>query len=317
MKKQNAVSEHRISQLIDVQSRQQHVIQELKNKVDALERDRIWPNLIISGIRETEEENSMTVVKNFFKEILGLVHDIHMKKAFRIGKGKNRAIKVILSNPGDKGLIYANVKKLQGKKGVNEKPYRIEDQLLPAEREERKRVREFKWRNKQSTAEQVAMSVQRGKLVVEGRTYQPPIWEPTAKEVMNLSAKEIEELDQLNIVKGKEVIQDSSTFQGYVCDVTTFQEVNHVYQYVKLRNMEARHIICACKIPGTKVMETIGYCDSDEYGAGAKLMTYIDSAKMKNRAIYRAKARWSAYRTSMIRMHDQCSQICSQQQTLQ
>ena len=101
----------------------------------------------------------MNVVKNFFKNQMEMVHDIHLHKAIRVGKGKDRPILISLANPSDKGTIFANVKNLQGKKGVKNRPYRIENHLTANEKEKRKKIRDFKWRNKQSTAEQVAMSV--------------------------------------------------------------------------------------------------------------------------------------------------------------
>ena len=74
------------------------------------------------------------MAKSFFEEQLELMHVVKIKNTHRISTSKNRPLKVSLVNPSEKGVIYANVKKLQGKEGVNRKPYRIENELPDKDR---------------------------------------------------------------------------------------------------------------------------------------------------------------------------------------
>ena len=117
LKKENKMCKKKLNQLADELQHNKHVVNELYTKMQFLEKDKLRPNLIISGIQENKDENCIAVVKNFFKNELSLVHDVQIRRAHRLGKGKFRPIKVILQNADDKGLIYSNVKKLQGKKG--------------------------------------------------------------------------------------------------------------------------------------------------------------------------------------------------------
>ena len=194
-----------------------------------------------------------------------------------------------LNNNSDKKYIFSNVTKLQGKKGVNDKAYRIDNQLPPKMREAKKKNRNFIWRNKKSVAEKLSMSVQKGKLIMEGNTYRPWIREPDVDKLVQLRKDEILELEEMKVIKGIPQIEGSSTFIGYVGDVNSFEDINRAYEYVRYMNMGARHIICACIVPGSNVIESVDYCDSDEHGAGHRLLEYMESAELTNRVIFVAR----------------------------
>ena len=86
--------------------------------------------------------------------------------------------------------------------------------------------------------------------------------------------------------KGLTQTSGTSTFTGYVGDVANFEDVNKAYEYVRYMNMSARHIICACIVPGNTVVDSVDYCDCDEHGTGQKLLEYMESAELENRAIF-------------------------------
>ena len=218
---------------------------------------------------------------------MNLAHDIKIRKAYRLGGGKQRPVLIALSNASDKATIYSNVRNLQDKKGTDDKYYRIEDQLLPHECEHRRKGREFKWRNsKRSTAEQVEISVLKGRMQVKGKDYVSPIVIPEAKKLIAFKQDEILELESVNVKKGIPVEKGSSTFTGYICDVQSFEEVNKAYEWVMYHNFDTRHIICACMVPGSNVVNSVAYEDHGEYGAGQRLLSYMLDAKLENRAIF-------------------------------
>ena len=109
------------------------------------------------------------------------------------------------------------------------------------------------------------------------------------QKLLRLKPDEIEALNQQSIIKGEEFECETSKFTGYVCDVHNFEEVNKAYENGRFHNIDARHIICACRIPGTKVTESIDYHDNDEQGAAQKLMSFIDEANLRSRAIFVAR----------------------------
>ena len=180
-------------------------------------------------------------------------------------------------------------KNCRAKKGVNDKPYRIEDELTPKEREIKRRNRNLKWRNKVTAAEQVEMSVQRGKLYVEGQAYEPRIRKPDTHKLLKLKEDEIEELCKQVVIQGLPIECETSIFKGFVSDVQSFEEVNKAYEWVKFHNLSARHVVAACRVPGNTVINSACYYDDDEHGAGVKLLEYMESANLENRALFIAR----------------------------
>ena len=50
--------------------------------------------------------------------------------------------------------------------------------------------------------------------------------------------------------------------------------------------MDARHIICACRIPGSDSTLGFEYEDYDEHGAGQVLLNYMEESDLDNRALF-------------------------------
>ena len=255
-------------------------------KIEGMESEKLRPNLIVQGIDEDKSENCVAKIKKFFKDELELVHDIHIKFAHRLGKGKNRPIKVVLVNSADKGLIYSNANKLQGKKSKSGKSYKIDDQLPARQQELKNKSRHFIWRNKKSTAEKIELSVKRGQLQVEGTPYNSKIKIPDDQKLSKLKPDEIKELNKIKVRKGVPEIYGGSTFTGYISDNSSFDDVNKAYEWVRFHNLDARHIVCACKIPGSTVIDSFAYEDHEEHGAGQRILKYMDEVGLDNRAVF-------------------------------
>ena len=276
----------KIDQLSGVVAYQDQVIQELNSKVEHMEVDKLRPNLVIQGIIETEREDCIQQAQLFFTNQLEITDQILIRKAYRIGKGKKRPLNVTLANPGDKATIYSYVSKLQGKSNARRGKYRIDDQLPPRLPEQKKRNRDMMWRNRNCVANKLAMSVKRGKLLVNNTPVQHNIKTPEASQLLKLKKIEVAALKDQKIVKGEPVSWGTSTFTGYVCDVQYFDEVNKAYEWVKFHNMDARHIICACKVPGNNIVNSQSYEDDHEHGARRVLLDYLNSIKLENRAVF-------------------------------
>ena len=265
---------------------QAQVIRELTDKVGHLEKDWLRPDLIIHGIVEEKGEKCQSVVSHFFKNTMEIDAEIKIKTAHRIGKSKNRPMKVILKNSTDKAKIFANAGNLQEKKNIYKKSFKVEDQLPAKFAEKNKKNRNIVWRNKRSVATKIALSVKKGQLIAAGKSYVSPIIVPKATDFIKLKEDEILAILDQDIKRGVSVTEQSSTFTGYICDANNFEDVNRAYEYVRYVNMKSRHIICACKIPGENVLETEEFEDDNEHGAGQILLDYIYKAKLRNCAIF-------------------------------
>ena len=134
-----------VQRMAEVIERQSQVIDELAVKIERAEKSKMRPNIIIKGIIENEGENCETLVQSFVKNKLEITEGISTKKAYRIGKGKDRPILVVLENPGDKGKIYSHVKLLQDKKNIKQKPFQVDDELPARQREQRTKFKDLMW----------------------------------------------------------------------------------------------------------------------------------------------------------------------------
>ena len=65
-----------------------------------------------------------------------------------------------------------------------------------------------------------------------------------------------------------------------MCVVQKKDEVNKAFEFVRLHTMDARHIISACKLPGTNVVNSEECYDSEEHRAGSKLLKYMNAAEL-------------------------------------
>ena len=99
------------------------------------QRDARKLNLIISGVKETENEDTTSVIKEIFNVKLSLDESIYPSMVKRIGKkGRNRLILVSTFCLDDKLAVLKKRTKLKGSRIY------INDDLTPQQRERRKKL---------------------------------------------------------------------------------------------------------------------------------------------------------------------------------
>ena len=186
---------------------QRHLIQELTDKVDRLEMQRLSTNMFFKGIEEEENEVCTITLKNFLKNKLKIETNVQLQDAFRIGKAKPHTILAKLANVKDKGKIFAHVHNLQEVKNKDGKRYKIDAQLPPRHSAAKQKQRHIMWRNKTkvSTAHRLELSVKKGKLMIGNEEYAQKIVVPNDKVLIKLKKEEVEELNRLEICKGKPI----------------------------------------------------------------------------------------------------------------
>ena len=93
----------KMTMMAGVIERQSQVINELNYKLEAIELRKLRPNLMITGLTETKNEECVTVVKNFIKDRMEIEDEIGIKRAYRVGKSQSRPLLAVLSNPQRQG----------------------------------------------------------------------------------------------------------------------------------------------------------------------------------------------------------------------
>ena len=113
-----------------VTSQQEKQIEGLRQCIEKMEVNSLKNNIIITGIEQTEEEDCVDKVNDFIAVKLEAPDDVSIVNAFRIGEGKNRALKVMLKSLKDKTYIFQHRKNLKGKKNSLEQSYFVQNDLL-------------------------------------------------------------------------------------------------------------------------------------------------------------------------------------------
>ena len=157
------------------------------NKIEEFERQKceetlksMNSNIIIKGLKESENEVCLEVVNTFLKEVVKIDTQINIITAYRIGKGNNRSMLVKLKNPSEKGKIYKKTSNLKGITNFANKPYKIFDQLPAKEAAERQRSQDIMWQNwrKVNTADHLDLQYKKGKLLINNTPYKKLIKPP-------------------------------------------------------------------------------------------------------------------------------------------
>ena len=188
-----------------------------------------------------------------------------------------------------KGLVFTNVRKSQDKKNEKGKYYKVEEFLPNRLTEIRCKQCNMMWHNRKLVAERLKMQVQKGTLMVEGEPYCSQIVIPKHEQLIKLREEEIKELEEIKVVQGDPVTYESSTFYGFMSDASNYEDVNKAYEWVRFNNMDARHISCACILPGNNPAISSDYQDDDEHGAGMHLLQYMEEAKLENCTLFFAR----------------------------
>ena len=262
------------------------VINECKTDLEEVNEKLNANKLRIRGIPETKEEVCTSKVKDFFTRILEISTEIKISRAHRIGKGRNRTILVYLKNSRDKGLIFANTKKLKDLKNELNYPYSVSNQFSAKKNADRARMRQIKRMNDKSTGEKLSVEWEKDSLKVEGEIYEKKVRPPSLKDILLASNEQRRKGLNVNPTAGNAVNVEGQTFLGYTSAVKSLSDVNVIYSKLRSLFTEARHITCAFTIPHRVFQNHQDFYDDEEHNGGSFLLQLLTESKIQNRAIF-------------------------------
>ena len=278
--------EVRLNEVAGCSIRQEQRIEECQSKLEDVS-DKIDSNLLrIRGIIEQKGENCMTKINTFFKEVLEIEQTIKVRKAHRIGKGKNRPILVHLKDSRDKGLVFANTEKLKDATNQHNKPYSVSNQMSARKHATRLRHRQIKKQNEQLGGEKLDITAEHGELRIEGKLYEKAVKPPPLRDLLWPSNDKRKKLLNVNPTKGSPVEVGGQSFIGYTCPARTVAEINDAYAKLRSIYMQARHIICGYALPHRSFHTHQDFYDDDEHNGGAFLLQLLHDSNITNRAIF-------------------------------
>ena len=266
--------------------RQEQRADECCSKLEEID-DKLNSNLLrIRGIVEKKGENCIRKVNEFFKNTLGIEQNIKIKRAHRIGKGANRNILVHLKNTLDKGLIFSKMDKLKDVTNENNKPFSVSNQLSARKHAERMRMRYIKRTNDTSAGEKLNITAERGVLKIDGEEYIKLAQPPPLRDILWPTTEKMKERIKLDPTKGEIIKVEGQMFLGYTAEVRTVDDVNKIYAKIRSLHTDARHVICAFRLPHRNFHTHQDFIEDGEYGGGSYLLQLLSDSDVMNRAIY-------------------------------
>ena len=282
-----AISDHdKVQIMADIIVCQDEKITQLNDKILAMQAWSMKQNLILSGVTETENENSEKISTDFFKNKMKL-DDVKIDAAHRIGTGKYRPMVIRLANQWQKAKIFGSINKLKGLKNENKRFYRLDNQL-PDELNAKKKHLLYHLKEAKAVplAHRLDVAFKKGQLYVNQKQYIQEIVAPRPTDMLFAPQSLIKRSKELCIHKGDKLVERASTFQGYITEVQSIQDINAAYYKIRCLHGCAHHILCAYQLPGCNGPVNQDCIDDGEHSASINLLQYLKKHELLNMAIF-------------------------------
>ena len=286
-------NETRIKILSAIVIRQSEQIDDLNSIVAQLQKQNKKSNIIISGLLEPSEENTQSrleLAKKFFKETMEIEPDIGIRQTFRFGGGNPRALMVVLENPDDKEIIFANVSHLKGKVNARKRLYFVSDDVMEEFREQRKYYQHLQNENAEKEQEdQLKIQLRKGKIAVNNSVVKEKLEFPKPADILTLSMKELEDIHATKTYEVAKHEEANSEFFCHLQRVKTQDDIQKGLMKMKIKYGDATHITTAYKLHGAKGPFKQGFRDSGDHGAGRTMLEQIKDMDQDNLAVFIAR----------------------------
>ena len=266
--------------LLGIVKKQSAQIDVLSNKVEDLVVRSMKDNIIISGLKEEDAENS-DLEKNvfdFFENNMTInpkFDTMHRIGEKREGKGP-RPVVAKCASIREKSKIFQNVRKLKDKKNEAGKPYFISDQYPDGVNERRRKFNSMIKENKdRPTTEQLAMKIQRNQLFINNEMYKPVVVPPSVDDLFDIQKSEEEKMNKLSLVYGDIQSERGSTFYGAAVKVQSVADIRRAYKKVVMLDPSATHVMAAFKYKSPQGRIMCDYVDDGEHGGSWHVMQNI------------------------------------------
>ena len=268
-------NQDKVGLLSDLVIKQNDRISELNDRVLQLEARLVKSELIVFGIIENKEQSCVQQAQKFLKDVLEIEEPPMIVAAYWKGQSKFKPMVIKFSNPGAKGLVYANVAKLKEKKNSNNKGYRVADHLPEEMDEEQQRQRQIVTQNKLLTGNKLTTSFKKGKLHINNEPYSKKITAPNAKSLLKMEKEDICEVKEITVAGGYSETEGGSRFIGYACRATDLQKVRKAYLHMKRAHADSNHVTMAYRLSSINKAYDEDYVDDREFKAGRKILNLM------------------------------------------
>ena len=202
--------------------------------------------LIITGLRlaqETKKKETLLFLNDFINSQLGV--RVVIDDFFTLSMSFPKPVVIIMQTVQDKRIVLENKSQLKHYQSQDNKAIYI-NEYYPPVAQKRKRRRDTDIINYMKDQGQGdAVSYIRGTLAVNGELYKKKVRPPTPKELVTLKPQKLNNILQIETIKGQEFVKSGSKFMAFVAPVHTHDDVKELYMKIKLIKPDARHVVCA------------------------------------------------------------------------
>ena len=260
-------------------------INELDRRVENLELNYMKRSVVLTGLNmEPSKANFIKEVKHLFQKEMQ-VTITKLEDVFFLTRRSTSPAVITFQTLADKIEVMKNSKKLNELENYDGKPIYLNDYLPPALNEKKKREAEIYHDNAKEVNE-LDMVKKGGRLWIENQPYKKMIETPRVEDLITLSAQQVEQALCTPIVKGQQIDEMENSFIGFMAKATTYEEIKKLYVKMKLSFADARHIVCAYRIPGSRSFECEDYCDDGEHNMGNSLLKWMKSEDIKSTVLF-------------------------------
>ena len=130
------------------------------------------------------------------------------------------------------------------------------------------------------------MKFQSGRLLINDQQYHKKVKTPEYKEMVNKEDKQIKQVMAREVVRGPQIQDEGNCFIGYKGRALSHNEVQRMYEKVKMLHADARHVVCVYIVLGIYKCYREDHCDDQEAGMGKVLLKWMKKEKLDDRAVF-------------------------------
>ena len=271
--------------LADIVDRLSVEVTELRIRADNADLYSAKKSVSLSGFYSSDKRDDAFVeLQNFFEQYLGLI--VNIEDFYKIGNASPKLTIITFQTMQEKRDVLRFKSHLKGCENKDGKQMYINDYIPAATLERRKRERQIIQDCQESG---INTQFYKGRLAIQGELLKPKIIPPSPKQLINIPPDELSNILKIPTTGPTTIAMDMSIFHAYTAEVSSFQEIRDLYVKVKLMQPDARHIVCAYRIPGNEKHYCEDFCDDDEPGGGQTLLSLLQAQRYQSRVVFVAR----------------------------
>ena len=270
--------------VIDAVSKMGEVVKEMQDKLEVLESNNAKRMLIFTGFQTAQKKKiARQQIQAFLQEEVQT--DARCEDFYYIGTKQPRDIVLIFASESDKHSVLRNKTNIKSLVNAQGKKFYFNEYQTTKRNEMNKQLSHVREEVKQA-GEEAEVYVKQGKIYVGDAELEMPVKVPNPLHLLQLPMTQLNSIMAMKVESGTQKMIKGNVFTGYTICANKPETIQDAYAQIKLNHADARHIVCAWRVPGVKTYISEGYCDDDEYGIGLQLLTKMKESDVRCRAVF-------------------------------